>query len=749
MRLVYTIINFVILAVVLVIVGRKFLGKKLREHEETVEEGLKKAEQGEEKARSAQLALQEKSEEASAELTAAAREGESIVSREAAAAAEAARESIEKQRAESEERMNTMRLDMLQRVKEDTLKKVSERAKEILSRPEYAAKLRMVEPLVVDQILARAEITPGDAAYLMQHEVLYVTLNSAFPLDESLVERIRGAIDDMLDKIGGKASFWVKNDPKLIGGLRLRIGDTLYDGTVLNYLDNVVPTMDSQDINLETDAEEMLQIIMYGLATLRTTVDEYQWGRVVSVSDGICWLDGLSDIMYGELVEFDCGEQGMILDIEADRIGCVVFGAYEHIEVMDRVRRLNRMAGIPVGSAMLGRVVDPLGNPIDGKGNIRTSHYRSIESAAPGILSRQKVAQPLKTGIKAIDALVPVGKGQRELVIGDRQTGKTALAVDAIINQKGKDVICIYVAIGQKVTTVASIRDRLEKCGAMDYTIIVCADAFKSAPMQYIAPYAGAAMGEYFMYKGKDVLIVYDDLSKHAVAYREISLLLHRPPGREAYPGDIFYLHSRLLERSAKLSDELGGGSMTALPIIETQAGDISSFIPTNVISITDGQIFLETDLFNQGQRPAVNVGLSVSRVGGSAQTDLLKQVSGRLRMELAQYRELQTFSQFGSDLDESTKASLARGERMTAALRQEQYKPLSDGEQALVIFAVSEGAADGIDSSAVGAFEDTLIRRMKAEHPEVMAELETGRKMSDELKSSIILFARSCAEEM
>ena len=451
--------------------------------------------------------------------------------------------------------------------------------------------------------------------------------------------------------------------------------------------------------------------------------------------------------MYGELVEFDNGERGMLLSIEPSRIACVVFGKYENIRELSSVRRLGMMADVPVGDELLGRIVDPLGKPIDGKGGIHAKSYMPIENPAPAILDRQAVNSPLQTGIKAIDALVPIGKGQRELIIGDRQTGKTAIAVDTILNQRGKNVICIYVAIGQKETGIASIASMLKKNGALDYTIIVCADAYQSAPMRYIAPYAGTTMGEYFMNRGRDVLIIYDDLSKHAVSYREISLLLHRPSGREAFPGDVFYLHSRLLERSAHLSEEKGGGSLTALPIVETQAGDISAYIPTNVISITDGQIFLESELFHEGQRPAVNVGLSVSRVGGSAQIPAMKQMAGGLRISLAQYRELASFAQFGADLDQATQASLDRGERMTIALRQDQYEPLDAELQVLIIYAFIEGFADDVAPEKIPEFEDALIKHFKSAHPDLIAVLTKGKitpKTKERLNEALKLFKGS-----
>ena len=456
----------------------------------------------------------------------------------------------------------------------------------------------------------------------------------------------------------------------------------------------------------------------------------------------------LADVMAGEMLEFPGGLKGMVQDLDKNNVGVVLLGPFGHLQEGDSVRRTGRIVEVPVGEALVGRVVDAMGSPIDGKGPVKTDSFRPVESPAPSVLSRRPVSVPMQTGLKAIDALVPIGRGQRELIIGDRQTGKTAIALDAIINQKGKDVICIYVAIGQKESTVAGVVEKLRSHGAMDYTIVVAATASEPAPMLYIAPYAGAAMGEYFMYKGKDVLIIYDDLSKQATAYRELSLLLQRPPGREAYPGDVFYLHSRLLERAARLNEESGGGSMTALPIIETQAGDISAYIPTNVISITDGQIFLESDLFHSGIRPAINVGLSVSRVGGAAQLGAMKQVAGRLRVDLAQYRELASFAQFGSDLDKSTRDTLHRGARMTEVLKQGQYAPMSAADQVVAIFAVSEGYADDLELSDVARFESELIDYVNRSYPELRDEVLSGRKLSAEqqakLKECIVNFKKT-----
>jgi len=460
-------------------------------------------------------------------------------------------------------------------------------------------------------------------------------------------------------------------------------------------------------------------------------------GVVISVGDGIARIYGLERVMASEL-EFPNGIMGLILNLEEDNVGAAILGEDEHIKEGDIVKRTGRIIQVPVGEALVGRVVNPLGQPLDGKGPIEAKEFRPIEEKAPGVVVRQPVKEPLQTGIKAIDSMIPIGRGQRELIIGDRQTGKTALAIDTIINQKETDVFCIYVAIGQKQSTVAQVVDKLRQHGAMDYTIVVSATASDPAPLQYIAPYAGCTMGEYFRDTGRHALIIYDDLSKHAVAYREMSLLLRRPPGREAYPGDIFYLHSRLLERAAKLSDELGGGSLTALPIIETQAGDISAYIPTNVISITDGQIYLETDLFYAGIRPAVNVGLSVSRVGGNAQIRAMRQVAGSLRLDLAQYRELAAFAQFGSELDKATQAQLARGERLVEILKQGQYQPLPVAKQILIIYAGVNGFLDEFPVSALQKYETQLYQFIEDRYPEIFREIEEKKELDDALRSKI-----------
>ena len=488
--------------------------------------------------------------------------------------------------------------------------------------------------------------------------------------------------------------------------------------------------------------EEISAILKQQIERYQSEVEVSNVGTVIFVGDGIARIYGLQNAMAGELLEFTGGTYGMVLNLEEDNVGAVLLGEYSHIKEGSMVKGTGTIMSVPVGKAMLGRVVNALGQPIDGKGPINTDTFRPVERVAPGVVKRAPVNTPMQTGLKAIDSMVPIGRGQRELIIGDRQTGKTAICVDAIINQREKkDMICIYVAIGQKQSTVASVVQKLEEAGAMEYTIVVAATASEPAPLLYLAPYAGVAIAEEFMETDKaDVLIIYDDLSKHAVAYREMSLLLRRPPGREAYPGDVFYLHSRLLERACKLNDEMGGGSITALPIIETQAGDVSAYIPTNVISITDGQIYLETDLFYAGQRPAINVGLSVSRVGGSSQIKAMKSVAGQLRLDLAQYRELAAFAQFGSDLDKSTMARLNRGEKVQEILKQGQYEPFPVEEQVVSIYAGVNGWLDDIPTDRVKAFEVEFLKFMRSSHPEILKDIKETKVLGDEegLKKAI-----------
>jgi F-type H+-transporting ATPase subunit alpha len=488
---------------------------------------------------------------------------------------------------------------------------------------------------------------------------------------------------------------------------------------------------------LKLRPEEITSILKSRIEEYDVQTDLAEVGAVLQVGDGIARVHGLENAVSLERLEFEHGVVGIAFNLEEDNVGVALFGEWEQVKEGEPVRRTGAVVSVPVGDALLGRVVDPLGNPIDGAGPIETTEFRPLEFKAPGVVERQPVKEPLLTGVKAIDSMTNVGRGQRELIIGDRGTGKTAVAIDAILNQKNTDVICVYVAVGQKGSTVAQVYELLKDEGAMDYTIIVSAAAHEAAPIKWMAPFAGCAMGEHFLYGGKHALIIYDDLSKHADAYRQLSLLLRRPPGREAYPGDVFYLHSRLLERSCKLSDELGGGSLTALPIIETQAGDIAAYIPTNVISITDGQIFLEADLFYSGIRPAINVGTSVSRVGGSAQTKAMRKVAGRLRLELAQYRELEAFSQFGSELDAATQKTLARGERMVATLNQPQYKPWKHAEQVVALYAATHGYLDEIPAAQVPRFQEELRESLRSEGA-IYKELEDTKDLSDELDARL-----------
>ena len=494
--------------------------------------------------------------------------------------------------------------------------------------------------------------------------------------------------------------------------------------------------------------EEISAVIKEQIKNYKNQLEISDFGTVIQVGDGIARVYGLENCMSGELLEFPGNTYGMAMNLEEDNVGVVIMGSDREIKEGDIVKPTGKVAEMPVGDAMMGRVVNALGQPIDGKGPIVSSESRPIEYPAPGVLQRKSVNQPLQTGIKAIDSMIPIGRGQRELIIGDRQTGKTAIAIDTILNQKGEDVICIYVAIGQKKSTVAQLVQNLEDKGAMDYTIVVSATASDVAPLQYIAPYAGCAIGEYFMYQGKDVLIVYDDLSKHAVAYRAMSLLLRRPPGREAYPGDVFYLHSRLLERAAKLSDELGGGSITALPIIETQAGDVSAYIPTNVISITDGQIYLETELFFTGQRPAVNAGISVSRVGGNAQIKAMKKVASSVKLELAQYRELASFSQFGSDVDADTKARLDHGQVLMEILKQPQYQPIPVEKQVMIIYAAVNHVLDDIEVEQVKDFEHKLFEFMDTQYPQVGKAIRSEGVISDATDAQLKEALELCKKE-
>ena len=583
---------------------------------------------------------------------------------------------------------------------------------------------------------------------------LKVSLFYVTPPVDSQLDKIKDfvAAKEGVNKDEVKIDLVEKKD--LVGGFVLRVGTHEYDWSTKGRLDQLMSELlssddgssEKSDVNYLDDGLDATQIAKDRLSKLRSSIEsftpntkEQEVGFVVAVGDGIAKIQGIDHAMYGEIIEFESGAKGMVQDIKSDSIGCILFNKEDSVAEGDRVNRTGKKTGVPVGEGFLGRVVDALGTPIDGGGDIIASDFRPVEHEAPGIIDRKSVSVPLETGILAIDSMFPIGRGQRELIIGDRQTGKTSIAVDTIINQKDKGVICVYVAIGQKASTVAKLVNTLDKHGALPYTIIMAATASDSSALQYIAPYAATSMAEYFMYKGKDVLIVYDDLSKHAVAYRALSLLLERSPGREAYPGDVFYLHSRLLERSSRLSDEAGGGSITALPIIETQAGDVSAYIPTNVISITDGQIFLESSLFFSGQRPAVNVGLSVSRVGGAAQSKAMKKASGSIRIDLAQYREMEVFTQFSSDLDQVTKNQLTYGKGLMELLKQPLCRPLSLHEQVITLVVATKKVMMLVENEQIKDFQMQMLDYFEAHHPEIIREIENQKMLSEDLTQRIV----------
>ncbi len=546
-------------------------------------------------------------------------------------------------------------------------------------------------------------------------------------------------------KYGTEVTISWEDDPSIISGFTLEIGSSVYDWSLKGRFSQLKEKLEG----LLSVQGQIIPLIREAVTDWTPEVFAEELGTVITVGDGIATVSGLDHAAYGEILVFPSGVRGMVQDLKKDQIGCILFGDEQSIEQGDVVRRTGRMAGVPAGDGFIGRVIDALGSPIDGKGPIKADAYQPIEAAAPGIIDRQPVNTPMETGLIAIDSMFPIGRGQRELIIGDRQTGKTTIALDTMLNQKGKGVICIYVAIGQKASSVAQMVETLRRHDALEYSIIVNASASDPAPLQYIAPYAGCAIGEYFMNKGKDVLIIYDDLSKHAIAYRALSLLLERSPGREAYPGDVFYLHSRLLERAARLSDERGGGSMTALPIVETQAGDVSAYIPTNIISITDGQIFLESDLFFSGQRPAVNVGISVSRVGRDAQTKAMKAATGTIRLDLAQYREMEIFTQFSSDLDDSTKRQLVYGQGLMQLLKQDQNHPLTQYEQVTMLIVALNHITSEIPISQITAFNKELLKYIDTQAPYIRHEIEKTGDLSDENREQILRLARDFLERV
>ena len=570
-----------------------------------------------------------------------------------------------------------------------------------------------------------------------QKNIVHATVTCTTPPDE---KQLKG-IEDFVRKEMKCENVVVdvKKDASLIGGFVIAVEGKEYDFSLKTKMQTIKDQILRTAKESTGDNKEVLEVLRKDVKSFKENLQGEEVGQVVKVGDNIATVVGLGNAVYGEIVVFEDGTKGMVQNINLNSIGCILFGSDEEIEQGTKVKRTKRKAGVPVGDTFVGRVVNALGEPIDGLGDIEASDYRLIEQPAPSIVDRKSVSKPMETGILAIDSMFPIGRGQRELIIGDRQTGKTSIAVDTIINQKGKDTICVYNAIGQKASTVAKLVNTLKKNGAMDYTIVVCSTASDAASLQYISPYAATAMAEYFMYKGKDCLIVYDDLSKHAVAYRAISLLLGRPPGREAYPGDVFYLHSRLLERSSRLSDELGGGSITALPIIETQAGDVSAYIPTNVISITDGQIYLESDLFFSGQRPAVNVGLSVSRVGGAAQTKAMKKAAGSLRVDLAQFREMEVFTQFSSDLDEETKTQLKYGEGLMELLKQPLTHPMSLAQQVVTLVGAIGKKFVDVPKNQIKSYQGKMLEYFDTHHSDLMSEINTQQVLDDELKTSIL----------
>lgn len=578
-----------------------------------------------------------------------------------------------------------------------------------------------------------------------------VTLSYVTPPTE---EQFQGIKEFIIKKYSGENRepedivFETETDPSLGGGFVIKAGNEVFDWSVSGRMKQFTDKLDQVGKSAAARDTGIISILRSTIEEFELEAKNHEVGHVTWVGDGIANVNGIDHAVYGEIVIFDSGVKGMVQDIRRDEIGCILFGRDTEIREGTKVARTGKRAGVPVGEAFKGRIVDALGAPIDGRGPVKEEDYRPVEAAAPSIVERKSVGVPMETGILAIDSMFPIGRGQRELIIGDRQTGKTSIAMDAILNQKGKDVVCIYVAIGQKASTIAKLVGTLKKHEAMDYTIIVSATASDPAPLQYIAPYSGTALAEFFMYQGKDVLIVYDDLSKHAVAYRALSLLLERSPGREAYPGDVFYLHSRLLERSARLSDELGGGSITALPIIETQAGDVSAYIPTNVISITDGQIYLESDLFFSGMRPAVNVGLSVSRVGGAAQTKAMKKAAGSIRIDLAQFREMEVFTQFASDLDNATKEQLQHGHVLMELLKQPLCRPLSMPEQVITLCAANGKVMLDIPVSQVKDFQMKMLHFMDSEHPEIVRQIAATRTLNEEMTEQILAAVREFKEQ-
>ena len=735
----FAVINFVILFGALFLITRKMIVRMFKERKEKIAQDLEQSHQADLESQRLSTDVAQARDQARQQEDALLAETRAQVERSSREAEKLRTEEADALRRNAIQTEKQLRSQMHGQVSAQVIRQVASQAGETLKTSTFAPERQALVERYIEQVKEVVAAMPSDILNMNELKKLNISIASPEPLTDEEMKKVTQILCETFLSVRNEV------DDGLVGGVRMQVGDTVYDGTLAHQLDRL-----SQEVEFNSrmdDQEELsvLESIREKLSGTDNSIDVYQTGKVISVSDGICHVSGLADVMAGEMLEFEGSLRGMVMDLDKNNVGVVLLGDFSTIQEGDTVRRTGHIIEVPVGEAMCGRVVDALGRPVDGKGPIQNDGFRAVESPAPSVLHRQGVTVPLQTGIKAIDALVPIGRGQRELIIGDRQTGKTAIALDTIVNQKGKGVHCIYVAIGQKESTVANVVRKLTELGAMDYTTVVCASASEPAPMLYIAPYAGAAIGEYFMYRGKDVLIVYDDLSKQAAAYREISLLLQRPPGREAYPGDVFYLHSRLLERAARLDEASGGGSMTALPIIETQAGDISAYIPTNVISITDGQIFLETGLFHSGTRPAINVGLSVSRVGGAAQVPAMKQVAGRLRTDLAQYRELASFAQFGSDLDASTQATLLRGQHMTELLKQDQFAARAVEDQVIAIFAANEGYADDVDLADMPRFEREAVEYVKQAMPELVDTICAGKKipadMLDKLRETLKSF--------
>ena len=739
LRAIGPVFNFLLLAGALFFLTRKRIRKLFQDRKERIADALGRAADAQDQARHTAEDIAEAQQTADAQAQCQLADAQrQAAANTAAADAETARQA-EAVRRSAQQTEAQLRSDMEDRVSDAAIGRITAAAAGVLAQDAFApARANLIDNFLA-HIGEHLTTQPSDALALAETGTLTAAVESAEPLSAAALD----ALTDTLTRAYGHVTVMTTVRPELIGGICLRIGDTHYDGTLRHALDLLEQDAANSVLHTSAQMPDLADCIRAKLADTHVGIDVFQSGVVTSLSDGICRIRGLADAMAGELLAFDGTLRGMVMDLGREDIGVVLLGPYGHLQEGDRVRRTGQIMSVPVGEEMTGRVVDALGRPIDGLGPIRTTERRAIESPAPGVIARKGVSVPLQTGIKAIDALVPIGRGQRELIIGDRQTGKTAIAIDAIINQKDTDMICIYVAIGQKASSVAQLKKTLETHGAMDYTIIVNATASDPAPLQYIAPYAGCAMGEYFMNKGRDVLIVYDDLSKHAIAYRAMSLLLERSPGREAYPGDVFYLHSRLLERAAHLSEEKGGGSITALPIIETQSGDVSAYIPTNVISITDGQLILETRLFFSGQRPAVNVGLSVSRVGGDAQTKAMKKAAKTIRLDLSQYREMESFTQFASDLDESTAKLLSYGQGLMRMLRQKQFHPYKQYEQVILLVAGLNHVFQEIVPEQLDAFIPALLQHFGEAQGALCNAIEQTGQLSDDQQSQIIEIAK------